>query len=152
MRHNFLDRIIYQMQGNVCIEADTDDAVTDLREKMEGGTIPTGCTFIISDYAHYALAEGMEARAAAAKYRKDVDYIASHSKAAGICVMLFCSRPCIDVLTMRMKHLFPHRVAFKTTSRVDSVVILDSTMAAGISDDEIVYRDEISCEVLNMRV
>lgn len=99
---------------------------------------------------YYALAEGRENRMAASEYKKDIDYIASHSKAAGIRLILVCSRPCTDLLTIRLKHLFPHRVALKTISRVDSIVILDCPMATGISDNEIVYRDEISCEVVRI--
>ena len=150
MRNNLLDIIRRQIKADECIEMDTNDAVANMKEKIEDGTLPAGCTFIINDYANYALAEGRENRMAASEYKKDIDYIASHSKAAGIRLILVCSRPCTDLLTIRLKHLFPLRVALKTISRVDSIVILDCPMAAGISDNEIVYRDEISCEVVRI--
>ena len=77
---------------------------------------------VIDEYADLMLQKpkGMEATAETAIIR-----LAQKARAVGIHVVLGTQRPSVDVVTGLIKANMPTRIAFMTSSRVDSQVILD---------------------------
>lgn len=56
---------------------------------------------------------------------KSILRLAQKGRLVGIHLIIATQRPTIDVITGLIKANFPTRVAFRTTSRIDSMTILD---------------------------
>lgn len=86
---------------------------------------------IIDEYADLIMSGGSggEARKTAKSIMDNIIRLAQKGRAAGIHVVLATQRPSVDVVTGLIKSNFPTRIAFRTTTRVDSTTILDSTGA-----------------------
>ena len=65
----------------------------------------------------------------------------------GIHVIMSTSHPSVNVISNKIKTLFPIRIAFKTSTRVDSRTILDTYGAeelTGYGDMLLLYKDELT--------
>jgi len=61
--------------------------------------------------------------------------LAQKGRAVGIHLIIATQRPCIDVITGIVKANFPTRLAVRTTSRIDSMCILDCPGAEKLTGD-----------------
>lgn len=83
---------------------------------------------VIDEYADLTMSVGAggEAKAMAKSITTSVIRLAQKGRAAGIHVILATQRPTVDVVTGLIKTNFPMRIAFRVTSRIDSMTILDT--------------------------
>ena len=83
---------------------------------------------IIDEYADLTMSTGAgpESKALARSITTSVIRLAQKGRAAGLHVILATQRPTVDVVTGLIKTNFPMRIAFRVTSRVDSMTILDN--------------------------
>ena len=83
---------------------------------------------IIDEYADLTMSTGAgpESKALARSITNSVIRLAQKGRAAGLHVILATQRPTVDVVTGLIKTNFPTRIAFRVTSRVDSMTILDN--------------------------
>lgn len=73
--------------------------------------------------------------------------LAQKGRAVGIHMVISTQRPCTDVITGLIKANFPARAAFRVASRVDSMVILDSTGAEKLSGNgDMLFSTGLDCE------
>lgn len=81
----------------------------------------------IDEYADLAVAFGSkkEAKELAKRITTSIIRLAQRGRAAGIHLILSTQRPSVDVITGLIKANFPTRIAFRTSSRIDSMTILD---------------------------
>mgnify|MGYP003325186944 CR=1 FL=1 len=105
---------------------------------------------IVSDYADYALAPGKEGRSFASRVRESIEHIAIKGKAVGMHVILVVGRPCVDVLTIRLKKCFPTIICFKTLTGADSFAVINMRKACEIESNQLVLCQEYEYEVLNV--
>ena len=78
---------------------------------------------------------------------KDVLKLAQKGPKVGIHIIMSTSHPSVNVISNRIKTLFPTRIAFKTRSGVDSRTILDIYGAeelTGYADMLLLYKDELT--------
>ena len=78
---------------------------------------------------------------------KDVLKLAQKGPKVGIHIIMSTSHPSVNVISNRIKILFPTRIAFKTRSGVDSHTILDIYGAEelpGYADMLLQYKDELT--------
>ena len=82
---------------------------------------------IIDEYADLTMSVGgsAESKAAAKSIQTSIIRLAQKGRAAGIHVVLATQRPSVDVISGIIKANFPTRIAFRVTSRTDSMTILD---------------------------
>ena len=81
----------------------------------------------IDEYADLTVALGAkkEAKELAKRITASIIRLAQRGRAAGIHMILSTQRPSVDVITGLIKANFPTRIAFRTSSRIDSMTILD---------------------------
>ena len=81
----------------------------------------------IDEYADLTVAFGpkKEAKELAKRITASIIRLAQRGRAAGIHLILSTQRPSVDVITGLIKANFPTRIAFRTSSRIDSMTILD---------------------------
>jgi hypothetical protein len=70
--------------------------------------------------------------------------IAARARATGIHLIISTQRPSVDVITGLIKANFPCRVAFGTSSDVDSRVIVDDSRAQGLPPGRCMFRRNMS--------
>jgi len=149
LRNVLLSRFISQIGPENCRRSSETsmEGVSNWARGIKEGSLPKDFIYIIDDFAERMLRRGKSDDIKAC--REAVDFLASHSAQYGINIILLCGRPCVDVLTKRLKHLFCHVIAMKTLTRVDSYSIIDMPTAAEIQGCQLVYRDENSIEIIN---
>ena len=81
----------------------------------------------IDEYADLTVAFGSkkEAKELARRITASIIRLAQRGRAAGIHLILSTQRPSVDVITGLIKANYPTRIAFRTSSRIDSMTILD---------------------------
>ena len=78
---------------------------------------------------------------------KTVLKLAQKGPRVGIHIIMSTSHPSVNVISNKIKTLFPTRIAFKTRTRVDSRTILDTYGAEelpGYGDMLLLYKDELT--------
>lgn len=83
---------------------------------------------VIDEYADLIMTGGStgESKTVSKNIMDSIVRLAQKGRAAGIHVILATQRPSTNVVTGMIKSNFPTRIAFRTVSRMDSMVILDS--------------------------
>ena len=79
--------------------------------------------------------------------KKTVLKLAQKGPRMGIHIIMSTSHPSVNVISNKIKTLFPTRIAFKTRTRVDSRTILDTYGAEelpGYGDMLLLYKDELT--------
>ena len=77
---------------------------------------------------------------------KKILYLAQKGPKVGIHLIISTSHPSVNVISNKIKTLFPTRIAFKTRTTVDSRTILDVTGAEeldGYGDMLLLYKTEL---------
>ena len=114
---------------------------------------------VIDEYADLTItiSGAPEARAANRSVTNSIIRLAQKGRAVGIHVILTTQRPSASVITRDIKMNFPMRIAFRTSSRVDSRTILDSSGAECLigSGDMLFYdgvkMDRIQCALVGTK-
>ena len=78
---------------------------------------------------------------------KTILNLAQKGQRVGIHIIMSTSHPSVNVISNKIKTLFPTRIAFKTRTRVDSRTILDTYGAEelpGYGDMLLLYKDELT--------
>ena len=83
---------------------------------------------IVDEYADLTMTTGAspEAKAASRSITNSIIRLAQKGRAAGLHVILATQRPSVDVISGIIKSNFPMRIAFRTSSRIDSQTIIDA--------------------------
>lgn len=83
---------------------------------------------IVDEYADLTMTTGAspEAKAASKSITNSIIRLAQKGRAAGMHVILATQRPSVDVISGIIKSNFPMRIAFRTSSRIDSQTIIDA--------------------------
>ena len=83
---------------------------------------------VVDEYADLTMSTGAspEAKAASRSITNSIIRLAQKGRAAGIHVILATQRPSVDVISGIIKSNFPMRIAFRTSSRIDSQTIIDA--------------------------
>ncbi len=83
---------------------------------------------VIDEYADLVMTGGgsSDSKNMARSISTSIIRLAQKGRAAGIHVILATQRPSVDVITGLIKTNFPMRIAFRTSTRIDSQTILDS--------------------------
>lgn len=83
---------------------------------------------VVDEYADLTLVTGgsPEEKAASRSITSGIIRLAQKGRAAGIHVILATQRPSVDVVSGIIKSNFPMRIAFRTSSKQDSMTIIDS--------------------------
>ena len=83
---------------------------------------------VVDEYADLTMTTGVspEAKAASRSITNSIIRLAQKGRAAGLHVILATQRPSVDVISGIIKSNFPMRIAFRTSSRIDSQTIIDA--------------------------
>ena len=90
---------------------------------LEGRQLPYIVCFV-DEYSDLTVAFGKN-KTIARRILTAIIRLAQKGRAVGIHMILATQRPSVDVITGLIKANFPTRIAFRTSSRIDSTVILD---------------------------
>ena len=77
---------------------------------------------------------------------KNILFLAKNGHKAGVHLIISTSNPYVDLISNKIKMVFPTRIAFKTRNRVDSRTILDVSGAeklSGYGDMLLLYNDDL---------
>ncbi len=81
---------------------------------------------VIDEYSDLIMSgSGADSKKMANSIMSSIIRLAQKGRAAGIHVIIATQRPSVNVITGLIKSNFPMRIAFRTSSRMDSTVILD---------------------------
>lgn len=100
---------------------------------------------------------GPESKATSRSINTSIKRLAQKGRAAGIHVILATQRPSVSVITGEIKANFPARIAFRVSSRVDSMTILDAPGAeALIGKGDMLFSagidpERIQCALIDMQ-
>ena len=113
---------------------------------------------VIDEYADLimSVSSGSEAKTQARNITTSIIRLAQKGRAAGIHVIIATQRPSVDVVTGIIKTNFPMRIAFRTSTRVDSNTILDTPGAEKLigKGDMLYYAgveiERVQCAMISM--
>ena len=113
---------------------------------------------VIDEYADLimSVSSGSEAKSQARNITTSIIRLAQKGRAAGIHVIIATQRPSVDVVTGIIKTNFPMRIAFRTSTRVDSNTILDTPGAEKLigKGDMLYYAgveiERVQCAMISM--
>ena len=113
---------------------------------------------VIDEYADLimSVSSGSEAKTQAKNITTSIIRLAQKGRAAGIHVIIATQRPSVDVVTGLIKTNFPMRIAFRTSTRVDSNTILDTPGAEKLigKGDMLYYAgveiERVQCAMISM--
>ena len=77
---------------------------------------------------------------------KNILFLAKNGHKAGVHLIISTSNPYVDLISNKIKMVFPTRIAFKTRNKVDSRTILDvfgAEKLSGYGDMLLLYNDEL---------
>lgn len=114
---------------------------------------------VIDEFADLTMPSGLgyESKALASGISKTIIRLAQLGRAAGIHLIIATQRPSVSIITRDIKVNFPMRIAFRTSSRMDSQTILDFPGAECLigSGDMLlkvgVERDRIQCALVDTK-
>jgi len=123
------DRYILMAKAGVNKLNDYNNKFKDRKLNPENGHryLPYLVT-IVDEYADLTMTTGAspEAKAASRSITNSIIRLAQKGRAAGLHVILATQRPSVDVISGIIKSNFPMRIAFRTSSRIDSQTIIDA--------------------------
>ncbi|MBP5571260.1 MAG: DNA translocase FtsK 4TM domain-containing protein [Bacteroidales bacterium] len=123
------DRYILMAKAGVNKLTDYNNKFKDRKLNPEHGHryLPYLVT-IVDEYADLTMTTGAspEAKAASRSITNSIIRLAQKGRAAGLHVILATQRPSVDVISGIIKSNFPMRIAFRTSSRIDSQTIIDA--------------------------
>ncbi|MCR4909789.1 MAG: DNA translocase FtsK [Bacteroidales bacterium] len=123
------DRYILMAKAGVNKLSDYNNKFKDRKLNPEHGHrfLPYLVT-IVDEYADLTMTTGAspEAKAASRSITNSIIRLAQKGRAAGLHVILATQRPSVDVISGIIKSNFPMRIAFRTSSRIDSQTIIDA--------------------------
>lgn len=113
---------------------------------------------VIDEYADLIMSvgAGSESKSQARNITTSIIRLAQKGRAAGIHVIIATQRPSVDVVTGIIKTNFPMRIAFRTSTRVDSNTILDTPGAEKLigKGDMLYYAgvelERVQCAMIGM--
>jgi DNA segregation ATPase FtsK/SpoIIIE-like protein len=106
----------------------------DIYNKRAAKPLPR-CVIIVDEFALLVASKGNSVKEA-------INVLAAASRAAGIHIVLTTQRPSVDVVDGVIKANFPARVAYMTTSQIDSRTILDEGGAETLfGQGDMLYRE-----------
>lgn len=123
------DRYILMAKAGVNKLNDYNNKFKDRKLNPENGHryLPYLVT-IVDEYADLTMTTGAspEAKAVSRSITNSIIRLAQKGRAAGLHVILATQRPSVDVISGIIKSNFPMRIAFRTSSRIDSQTIIDA--------------------------
>ena len=123
------DRYLLMAKAGVNKLADYNNKFKDRKLNPEHGHryLPYLVT-VVDEYADLTMTTGAspEAKAASRSITNSIIRLAQKGRAAGLHVILATQRPSVDVISGIIKSNFPMRIAFRTSSRIDSQTIIDA--------------------------
>lgn len=113
---------------------------------------------VIDEYADLimSVSSGSESKNQSKSITTSIIRLAQKGRAAGIHVIIATQRPSVDVVTGIIKTNFPMRIAFRTSTRVDSNTILDTPGAEKLigKGDMLYYAgveiERVQCAMISM--
>ncbi len=114
---------------------------------------------VIDEYSDLLMTGGMggNAKKISQSITNSIIRLAQKGRAAGIHVIIATQRPSVDVITSVIKANFPARIAFRTSSRGDSVTIIGSPGAVNLigKGDMLYYSgidsERIQCALISLK-